>query len=418
MTSKLAELQKLVMQSVTTSMQIQAWYDEFVEKYCGNEERKEFDQNTVLKPVLSRCGFTLYAREEVSETEETTQENVKNDLKVKALQFTNKEIKAMPSLKDCSIRQHNGVYEIRYRKNKISKSFSHKTLECAKKKAREFLADLNNTIDFAINGNRKNDVNTAAFMEYWLNNYKSQMVKKDSLKALKSIYTNHIKERVSPYTLRDLPVRVIQSIFDNVSTKTAEGVKTIFNGVYEYAIASGIVDRSPMAIIIIKKHVRENGMRLTQEEEKHLLAAVCNSEMELTTKLYLYTGARPSELKNITFNWEENTFTLKNAKLKAYQKELTRTLPIFPTLQKLKNLIATGEIIDLTAYGRKLREILPEHTTKSLRHTFTSKCKEQGVPSELVNYWTGHTIGKDTAAKVYTHFDMKYQQQEAQKVTY
>ena len=84
----------------------------------------------------------------------------------------------------------------------------------------------------------------------------------------------------------------------------------------------------------------------------------------------------------------------------------------------MKDEIITEKIKKPLSVGRYFRENFPGYQVKTLRHTFTSKCKEQGVLPELVNYWTGHTIGSDTSAKIYTHFEMDFQKKEAQKITW
>ena len=192
----------------------------------------------------------------------------------------------------------------------------------------------------------------------------------------------------------------------------------LYIGLKNDIIANGIIDRSPMSVVIIQKHERSNGDRLTPEQEKQLLKKIKGHEKETTIKLYLYTGARPSELETIKFDWKNGTFTLHNSKLKSYQKEQTRTIPIFPTLYSMKDEIEKAEIFNATSIGKYFRKYFPGYQVKTLRHTFTSKCKEQKVSSELVNYWTGHTIGSDTSAKIYTHFDMAFQKKEAKKITW
>ena len=173
-----------------------------------------------------------------------------------------------------------------------------------------------------------------------------------------------------------------------------------------------------MPVIIIKKHERQIGERLSKEQENNLLETIKGTEIETTIKLFLYTGARPSELKSITFDWQNGTFTLLNSKLKSYQKETSRTIPIFPTLYSIREEIEDCKIVNEAYIGKYFRSRNMGFQVKSLRHTFTSKCKEQGVLSELVNYWTGHTPGKDTSAKIYTHFEMDFQKKEAEKVKF
>ena len=44
----------------------------------------------------------------------------------------------------------------------------------------------------------------------------------------------------------------------------------------------------------------------------------------------LYSGVRPSEVLGITENIKNNTLIIKNSKLKNYQKEKYRMIPISP----------------------------------------------------------------------------------------
>ena len=340
---------------------------------------------------------------------------------VGSLKFTQKEIKSMPSLKDCKIRFHNNIYEIRYRKYGFDKSFAHKKLEIAKEKARKFLA----TVDEKFYATSKmnavqhtKSINAAKFCENWLINIKARQLKDITFNSLFNKYKKHMEPTLKKYAIKNLSAPVIQKIFDSVTTRNAEEIRTIFNGMFEYAIASNVIDKSPMSVIIIKKHEREKGERLSPEQEKKFLKAIKGHEKETTIKLYLYTGARPSELETIKFNWENGTFTLQNSKLKSYKKEQTRTIPIFPTLYAMKDEIENAEIFNAMSIGKYFRKYFPGYQVKTLRHTFTSKCKEQGVLPELVNYWTGHTIGSDTSAKIYTHFDMVFQKKEAKKMTW
>ena len=327
----------------------------------------------------------------------------------------------MPSLRDCKIRFHKGVYEIRYRKHGYNKTFYDKTLIGAKDKARLFMTEINKKIEkyhTPIVTTKKSALNAAKYCENWLKNVKARQLKEITFSSLFNKYKKHMEPTLKKYTVNNLTAPVIQKIFDSVTTRNAEEIRTIFNGMFEYAIANGLIDRSPMSVVVIKKHERKNGDRLSTEQETKFLKAIKGHEKETTIKLYLYTGARPSELETIKFDWKNGTFTLQNAKLKSYQKEQTRTIPIFPTLYAMKNEVEDAEIFNATSIGKYFRKYFPGYQVKTLRHTFTSKCKEQGVMPELVNYWTGHTIGSDTSAKVYTHFDMDFQKKEAKKITW
>ena len=116
-----------------------------------------------------------------------------------------------------------------------------------------------------------------------------------------------------------------------------------------------------------------------------------------------------------TINELKVPVTIKNGKLKSYQKNLFRTIPIFPLYKQ----VAEHDCGKLNP--RKLsyefREYCPNHQLKDLRHTFTTRARECGIDNELVAVWTGHSLGNITSS-VYTHFSIGFQQEQAKKLVY
>ena len=380
------------------------------------------DSEYVEKLLTAINKQTLLCNEILKSKTATSRSEVLSEAKG-SLKFSYKEIKSMPSLKDCKIRFHNNIYEIRYRKYGFDKSFAHKKLDIAKEKARKFLSSIDEKF-YAISKSKAmntqtttKSVNAAKFCEDWLKNVKARQLKEITFNSLFNKYKKHMEPILKQFSIKNLSASVIQRVFDSVTTRNAEDIRTIFNGMFSYAIANNLIDRSPMSVVVVKKHERERGERLSPEQELQFLKKIKGHEKETTIKLYLYTGARPSELETIKFDWKNGTFTLQNAKLKSYQKEQLRTIPIFPTLYDMKDEIEKAKLFNATSIGKFFRKYFPGYQVKTLRHTFTSKCKEQGVLPELVNYWTGHTIGNDTSAKIYTHYDMDFQKKEAKKIT-
>lgn len=123
----------------------------------------------------------------------------------------------------------------------------------------------------------------------------------------------------------------------------------------------------------------------------------------------------------MSFNWNNGTFTVFNAKLKRSQKQIseniTRTVPIIPELYKYRERIESEKWNYKSAtLSSKLYLYWTENTVKDLRHTFISKSRESGVENELVNLWTGHLPGTNVTANTYTHFSMNYQLEQSKKV--
>ena len=130
----------------------------------------------------------------------------------------------------------------------------------------------------------------------------------------------------------------------------------------------------------------------------------------------LYAGVRPCEVNEITEDIQSNTLTIKNGKLKAYQKNLFRTIPIFPNYKKIIGIPNT-KTCNLNKMREAFKKVCPQNTLKDLRHTFTTRARECGIDNELVSVWTGHSLGNITAS-VYTHFSEEFQQTQAKRLAY
>ena len=129
----------------------------------------------------------------------------------------------------------------------------------------------------------------------------------------------------------------------------------------------------------------------------------------------LYCGVRACEVNEVEENLKENTLTIKNGKLKSYQRVLYRTVPMFPYYKQ--NVVGRCKRVDVKHLSMAFAKLCPGHTLKDLRHTFTTRARECGIDNELVSLWTGHSLGNITAS-VYTHFNMQFQQKQAEKLVY
>ena len=126
-------------------------------------------------------------------------------------------------------------------------------------------------------------------------------------------------------------------------------------------------------------------------------------------------------LKDFSIRQKENRvyeirLTVKNSKLKNYQKNLYRTVSMFP---KYKNSIQNYKLEKATLEQLRIefKRYCPDNTLKDLRHTFTTRARECGIDNELVSVWTGHSLGNITSS-VYTHFSIEFQQEQAKKLIY
>lgn len=249
-------------------------------------------------------------------------------------------------------------------------------------------------------------------------------MRKRRVKALTFMtYKNYYESEILPVygkmRLSDIKPYYIQKHLDKlhaVKPRSCEDIKMLLNGIFQYAVDNGIIDRNPIKAVYIEKHERKNGVALTPDEERQFVKDIKGSKNEWVFLKMLYSGVRPSEISDIEENIENNTLTIKNAKLKSYQKNLTRTIPIFPKYKETLDH-PIRKYVYLHDLGSDLKNYLPNHTLKDLRHTFTTRARECGIDNELVAVWTGHSLGNITSS-VYTHFSTEFQQEQAKKLVY
>ena len=399
-------------------------------------------QNYKRKQITTKAGNETLLLEQIKhlntlieklESKPSVDGNKNKGLKVKIgkLQFTKKEIEKMPRLKDVSIRQkENGVYEIRFRRYGYNESFSSKDFSVAKQKAfmwlSEFESQIKPNVHFTVLSEKDSErfcvsKNTIfkTFADDYVYNIKKKRLKEVSFRNYKNYYEKIILPVYGKMKICDIKPYFIQKFLDKYNAKTprlCEDLKCLLNGIFEYAVNNGIIDRNPLKAVYIPKHQRKTGTALTPQEERAFITAIKGNRFENAYLKMLYSGVRPCEINGIEENTENNTLTVKNGKLKSYQKNLTRTIPIFP---KYKDTLDKPITKTLSSYRMELefKELCPNHTLKDLRHTFTTRARECGIDNEVVAVWTGHSLGNITSS-VYTHFSMEFQQEQAKKLIY
>lgn len=347
------------------------------------------------------------------------------------LQFSEKEIRKMPRLKDFKIRiMKNKYYEIRFRRYGYDVSFSSKDFEKAKQKAFAWLSTFEEQIkanyNFTVLSRSESEKFSAnkyltfkSFADEYIYKIKKNRVKQSTFNSYRINYENNILPVYGKMCLSDIKPYFIQTHLDKVNKKTpraCEDVKMLLNNIFDYAVANGVLERNPIKAVYIPKHERKNGEAFTPEQEKNFITQIKGSKYENYFLKMLYSGVRPSEVFEISEDIEKNVLVIKNSKLKSYQKEKYRTIPIFPKYSSTLNS-PIKEKASLEQLRLEFKNYCPNNTLKDLRHTFTSRARECGIDNELVAIWTGHSLGNITAS-VYTHFSMEHQQKQAKKLNY
>lgn len=337
----------------------------------------------------------------------------------------------MFTLKNTTVTKRKNGYEYRFRQQGYNKSFYGTTKEIAKEKAKLFLNELNKSIKStklvkwqATNGTLATTTAQALtpaldFFEKWFSQVKIHQIKPNTYKALQSKFNTNIAPYIKNIALENINAETIQQILNRATPRNKEDIKSIFNQCLTYAIGCNKIKNNPCSYIKITKHLRENGKALTQNEITTLKAKIKNNELEIPILIFLYSGIRACEWSTLEIIQINNNycFKVKNGKIKSGTKQTERLVPILspilPLVSEIPQIIKKN--IKPIKIQRYFHAITGGHL-KDLRHTHATNCRKF-VDNEIVTIWQGRALPNLTAS-VYTHFDIEYQIEQAQKITY
>ncbi len=351
---------------------------------------------------------SLFANQKTQKDTFNEPENSKSKAVSSLLHFTQKEIKNMATtfkkvfiangLAAHVLKKPSGkgtcCYEIRYRANGYNIVVSSTDLQKAKEKFLEKTSP--NEINKYFIGKTNQSNTKSSFEEFALFFFEIHRKNKVTPQTYKGDL-GRLKKHILP-TLGKMPLKqitpdkcltLIQTLQNEGKGKTADEVYSLLSIIFKGAIAYGILQKSPLAIIKIQKHVRESGTALTKDEEKLLLTGLTELEFQIATAIALYTGLRPNELSSAKIDGD--FIIALNSKRKNGKVEYKR----IPIINALRPYIANGipALPTPQLIRRRISAVLPNHKLYDLRTTFYTRCDEYGVAAPARDEFVGHSSG-------------------------
>ncbi len=233
------------------------------------------------------------------------------------------------------------------------------------------------------------------FATYYFETFRKRKVKPLTFENDMYRYNNHLKPLFGSKLLKHISPGECQTFIDGYLAKgqgrTAEEVYSLLNCILKSAIAHGIIDRNPLAIVVKEKHERKHGKALTKDEEHKLLSETAGTRYQLLFAVALYTGLRPNEFK--TARIEGAFIVAVNSKRKSKMVEYKR-IPITPMLRPFLENVTELHFVRLEYLRDKIKQILPQHILYDLRTTFNTRCTECGIADVARKTFMGHSLGK------------------------
>jgi integrase len=340
-------------------------------------------------------------------------------------QFTQKEINSMPQnyrkiFKVGTVVAHisknkDNVYEVRCQINKVKYYGCSKKLDIAKK---NFIEDLYKPTQTVVETKTERvqvveqpqtSVSAFWYCKNWLENIKKNTIKERTYKGYLQLLNKNIREILGDKTLKNVSAMQLQTSFNEIIAqkhfRTAKKLKDLLGDMFKFAVGNGDITLNPMVNITIPKYDVEQGEAITLKEEKHCVTELIRTGDKYAQAIVFlaYTGLRIGELPSVKY--ENGWISCVSEKVRFGLKDKIRYIPVSPMLAKVLDHINIELIASLSSdtLGRHIKDYLPNRTSKDLRHTFITRCRECKIQREITSVWSGHVSDNSMTTKVYTH---------------
>lgn len=343
------------------------------------------------------------------------------------------------------IRKKNGLYVGRFQHKGVRREVTSKSLKECKEKLEKMKYEIKSGIYC-----EETKVTVDKWFNVWIEEYKEQTVKRTTIEVYKTVYKEHIKQELGHRRMKDIRPEHVQRLYntlkkDGKGRKTIELVRTVLSGMFGQAYKNSMLKKNPVMLATLPRMEKQKEPRVMTLEEQRLFIQYAreeNEEIADICEILLATGLRCGELRaleweNVDFEKQELyiTGTLNYSKETGFRKDDTKTetskrvIPMLDNVvmllkrikrKRMETQLSAGgswkpekgleNLIFLRENGKPLHkdyikkrldtiqkrikedgcefERITPHT---LRHTFATRCIENGVPPQVLKSLLGHS---------------------------
>jgi integrase len=260
----------------------------------------------------------------------------------------------------------------------------------------------------------------AEWLQTWLDTYKRPKVRPNTYRDYRRLADIHIIPALGGKPLSAVSPLDVQTLLSSLPySRTRQLAKTLLNAALQKAVNIGLLQKNACSDIELKAHRKQPRKAFTLKEQHKFLKAVQTSYYRVNFLVYLFTGIRKSEIKYLRFDYPKKLLYVDGTKTRAS----VRSVPLSDYLiRELRAYFAAGR--DLSKNNKNISAVFQAVCRKaglkgfclhSLRHTFATRCLENGIPLKVVQQWLGHSTFEVTA-NTYSHVTADYAKKEAKKL--
>ncbi|WP_281532558.1 tyrosine-type recombinase/integrase [Anaerocolumna aminovalerica] len=319
---------------------------------------------------------------------------------------------------------------------------------------------------------KKVSLTVDAWFPTWIRDYKEMFVKKGTIEVYTRSYKLYIKPFIGKMKLQDVKSMHVQRIYNELkkeefSRGTIEVAATVLSGMFKQAYKNELIVKNPVPLATLPKIEDEDEIvrAMTLEEQNLFTEYAKESWIYPLVITALFTGMRSGELRGIkwkdvdfkkkeihirkTLVYLNKEYSLEPPKTKSSKRDIPMLDNVYQLLkehkkQQLERKLLLGEqwktkkgmedlvfpsdtgnplnrdrlkvqvnkIVDaINGDGTEFQHITPHYW----RHSFATRCIEQGMQPKVLQKILGHSKLSQTM-DLYAHVMPSTKEQEMQKL--
>jgi len=294
---------------------------------------------------------------------------------------------------------------------------------------------LNKLLDYQTAEQYQREILQISFND-WLDKWEEmfkQGLKPSTLYKISCLRNKYIDKTLGAFPLSELSAIDIQRFLITIKApRQAQHLYTLLKDSLTRAYSLDLIIKNPMKALPKPIHQKKPGKAFDHEQQSRLEKAISNNRYAVIFFIMLYAGLRKGEALALTYaDIDLTSLTISITKTINYKNELnspktklsTRQVPIFDNLLPYLQRYASNTpqrlftINPANLNKKHFSRILEQSELSkqgfnihSLRHTFTTRCIENGVPPKVLQKWLGHSTIEMTM-NVYAHINRDFENQ-------